>query len=300
MNLNDLLYLFDKHLRYKIITYPDKAKFIIGSYNNVVKKIKYLYPLNKVISNADINNLPITDHMKNKLLKLKKQKISDVDIKKIKHVKLVNELIDVAGIGRYKAKMLIKSGLTKLADLKLKKYKTQLTDSTIMLMKYKPTIRIPYGDIKKIEKKLTSFPKSIIVGGFIRKKPCSKDIDIMIVSNKKSILDEYEKYLSMKFRDVRVYIRGVDKISLIILIREKTYYKVDVFRSDIANQHAMLLYSTGSKEFNIKMRGVASRMGYLLNQRGLYKKNSTKPLVIHSERSIFKKLNMMYVKPENR
>jgi DNA polymerase/3'-5' exonuclease PolX len=65
----------------------------------------------------------------------------------------------------------------------------------------------------------------------------------------------------------------------------------------------MLLYATGSKQFNIRMRGIAKRMGYVLNQYGLYKlpinPNST-PLPVNSEKDFFKILEIPYIPPPNR
>lgn len=300
MKVFELLFLLNKYLQASIVRSPKTARYIIAAYSNVNKKIRYAYDNNKELTNADIQKLDLTDRMTNKLQFLLTQKIPASEIKKLKQKQLIYELMDFAGIGKTKAKSLINSGLTKISDLSKKKYKEQLTDSTIMLMKYKPVRKIPHTSIKKIEKKLTSFPNSKLVGGFLRKMPFSKDIDIMLISNKKTILDDYIKYLNNKFNDVKIYIKGNDKVSLIILVAPKKYFKVDVFRSSVANQHAMLLYSTGSKEFNIKMRGIASRMGYLLNQNGLYKKGSKTPLPIKSEKGFFNKLNMDYVKPEDR
>jgi DNA polymerase/3'-5' exonuclease PolX len=65
----------------------------------------------------------------------------------------------------------------------------------------------------------------------------------------------------------------------------------------------MLLYATGSGRFNIRMRATAKRLGYLLNQRGLYKKVSStvlRRIPVVSERALFKKLGMKYLAPNER
>lgn len=301
MKVFEVLYIFDKYLRRSIIKSPKNARYIISSYKNVSKKITDQYDKNKQLSNADIQKLNITEHMKNKIKYLITQKIKPDEIMKLKKKQLIDELMDFTGIGRKKADLLIKSGLNNISDLKKKKYKDQLNKSTILLMKYKPTRKIAHNDIKKIEKSLTNFPNSQLVGGFRRKKIFSKDIDVMITSNKKTVLDEYLKYLEKIFSNVHIYSKGVDKMSLIIKAPKHTnYYKIDVFRSPVSSKNAMLLYSTGSKDFNIKMRSTAFKMGYLLNQHGLYKKNNKAPIIIKSEKDFFNKLNMVYIKPENR
>lgn len=311
MKVFELLYLFNKYLKASIAKNPKTSFYIISAYAKVSKKITEVHGPNKTLTNADIKKLNITDNMKNKLQYLITQKIPQNELKNLQQKKLINELIDLAGIGKTKAESLIKSGLTKISNLNKKKYKDQLNSATQLLMKYKPNRKISHTSIKKIEKLLTSFPNSQIVGGFRRKKSFSKDIDIMLVAddknNQNSVLEQYIKYLDTKFKEVHIYNKGNDKVSLIVLIQpnqtsdgKKQYYKIDIFRSSTKNKYAMLLYSTGSKEFNIRMRRTASRMGYLLNQNGLYKKNSKTPIPVKSEKDFFNKLNMDYVEPHHR
>jgi DNA polymerase/3'-5' exonuclease PolX len=315
MKVSELLYLVNKHLKSSIIKFPQSSKYIIYAYSNIIKKIKNVKKLSDKFNKSDIEKLDITPHMKNKLNYLILQKISESELKKLKQntkqKSLVNNLMEFAGIGKSKAESLIKTGLTKISDLNKKKYSDQLNDATKLLMKYKPDKCIQYSCIKKIEKDLTGFPNTQIVGGFRRKKSHSKDIDVMLVSNSASI-DRYLGYLSKKFKEIHVYSHGNDKASLIININDvkinkcesnkhpNSYYKIDVFRVPTKYRHAMLLYSTGSKEFNIRMRAIASKLGYLLNQNGLYKKNNSIPIKVSSEKDFFTILGMKYVEPENR
>ena len=60
----------------------------------------------------------------------------------------------------------------------------------------------------------------------------------------------------------------------------------------------MLLYSTGSKQFNINLRTKAKKLGYKLNQEGLFKNN--KKINVRGEKGIFKKLKVPYLPPEKR
>jgi DNA polymerase/3'-5' exonuclease PolX len=317
MKLFELLYLLNKHMRTAIAKFISKPNYnplyIIKAYNNVNKKLVNKYDKKKTITHADIQKVDLTEYMKSKLQFLLLQKIKVVDIKKLKQQQLTDDLIEFTGIGKSKAKSLIDSGLASISDLRKKLYKDQLNDATILLMKYKPNRKIPYNSIKSIEKKLTGFPNTQLVGSFRRKKPTSRDIDVMIVSNKKTVLDEYLVYLTKKFKTIHIYAKGLDKVSLIVLIDEKKtnspeYYKLDIFRCPIVSQYAMLLYSTGSKDFNIKMRATASRLGYLLNQNGIFlkntdkilKKESTHMIPVKSEKGFFKLLNMPYVEPHKR
>lgn len=306
MKVYELVFLLNKLYKFKVSKTQPSQIYVIRAYNNVIYKIKESYESNDSITIKDIKSLDITDTMKTKLTDLLKVKINTSDRKQIKKYQLRDDLINVAGIGKTKADELIQLGLTNINQIKQKKWQSHLNSGTLILLKYKPLTRIPHAQIKKIESKLTSFKKAKakLVGGFLRKKPHSKDIDVMLVSDKLNILDEYIVYLNTKFPAVHIYSQGDDKISLVLQISlNGKFYKVDIFRSPKRYQHAMLLYSTGSKKFNIKMRGIAKRRGFLLNQIGLFKLPVTKgqePIKVSSEKDIFKKLNMEYVIPTKR
>ena len=78
------------------------------------------------------------------------------------------------------------------------------------------------------------------------------------------------------------------------------FYKIDIFRTPIKNKYTMLLYSTGSKNFNIRMRVIAKKQNYILNQTGLYKLPSKTLIIVSSEQDIFNKLNIKYILPKYR
>ena len=59
-----------------------------------------------------------------------------------------------------------------------------------------------------------------------------------------------------------------------------------------------LMYFTGSKDFNLKMRNKAIDLGYMLNEYGLYKDKL--PFEINDEKDIFKLLNEEYIEPHLR
>ena len=64
----------------------------------------------------------------------------------------------------------------------------------------------------------------------------------------------------------------------------------------------MLLYSTGSQSFNIRMRSIAKKKGFLLNQNGLYERKTMKLLSgkASGEKFFFNKLDMEYINPIDR
>ena len=245
MKVYEVLFLFNKHLEESRKKFPKKFNYIKIAYTNVVNKIKESYEIDSNLSKSNVNQLDITNHMKTKLTFILTQKINAVDKKELKKSQLLDELINVAGIGKKKADELINLGLTSIKQINQKKWESHLNSGTILLIKNKPLRRIPHETIKKLEKKFISFKsaKAKLVGGFMREKPFSKDIDVMLVSDKKTIITDYIKYLNKQFSEIYVYAKGSDKASLVLrnpLQKATQFLKVDIFSSPVKYQHAML------------------------------------------------------------
>ena len=60
-----------------------------------------------------------------------------------------------------------------------------------------------------------------------------------------------------------------------------------------------LLYFTGSKDFNKRMRAIAKRKGLTLNQHGLFDSEG-KRLLLYTEKEIMEYLDMKFVIPSER
>ena len=78
--------------------------------------------------------------------------------------------------------------------------------------------------------------------------------------------------------------------------------RIDIRFIPYNSKAAALLYFTGSGNFNKNMRLEAKKMGYLINEYGLYKINKPNNILINTdeEEDIFKILKMDYKEPENR
>ena len=282
------------------------------AYKKVHDIVKDQYDENDTITIKKIDKLDISDNMKNKFKfylknpsKIPSSQTSEKNI-------LLRNLIKIKGIGSTKAKELIKMGIKNTNQLKLKKYNELLSDQTKIFIKLKPEIEIPNEKIKSLEPIIINLLKEemIIVGSYRRKTKFSKDIDVMIVSesnssynNNHELLEKVVIELKKKIgeKNVHEYISGDDKISVIVKFFNK-YYKIDFFRTEKKNKWAMLLYSTGSQSFNIRMRSIAKKKGFLLNQNGLYKRKNMKLLSgkATGEKFFFDKLDMQYIKPIDR
>jgi len=69
--------------------------------------------------------------------------------------------------------------------------------------------------------------------------------------------------------DGRIYTlsAGPTKVSNIIKpYKNKSFtYRMDIFIANSKNYYSMLLYTTGSKDYNVKTRAAARKHGLLLN-----------------------------------
>jgi DNA polymerase/3'-5' exonuclease PolX len=208
------------------------------------------------------------------------------------------------------ADQLIADGVKSISDLKKIKWFSKLPESAQIFLKYSPERKIPHDHMIKLQPIITGFPfaQVMMVGSFRRETSFSRDFDVMLISDNPSHLIDYEVYLSKSFNGKTYrYSSGADKISFLIEIPKKILktetnivYKFDIFRTPKSQKYAMLLYATGSKLFNIRMRSYAKKMGYLLNQEGLFDTKTKKQIPIRSEKGFFTALKMPYLEPKDR
>ena len=277
----------------KSVDRVETKRFIIGAYNNVIKKILQKYKVSEKATVEKINDLGLTAHMTEKLTDFLKKKI-----KRDPTALLQIELTSIIGIGPKLAAKLIEAGVKKISDLKKKKFFSTLPEVSKLYIEQAPERKIPHETIRDIEKIIIGGPfDAQIVGSFRRCTKFSKDIDVMLVSDDPADLQRYIEWIRKKFTKIYLYASGKDKASFLVSFREKSY-KLDVFLTLKEFAPAMLLYSTGSKEFNIRMRGIAKKQGYVLNQKGLFKNNER--IKIDDERGFFAVLGMEFLKPNDR
>jgi DNA polymerase/3'-5' exonuclease PolX len=72
--------------------------------------------------------------------------------------------------------------------------------------------------------------------------------------------------------------------------------RIDIRFVSYNSYPSALLYFTGSKDLNTKMRSIAKKKGYKLSEYGLFDKNNI-PFKVNNERDIFHKLDMEYIPP---
>lgn len=306
MKSRELIYLFTEELnKIKKENLPS-TQFRVRAYLSVIKYLNDNFEPIENITTRKIYETSLTVHMKNKLTTLLKKRISQGSL--VAKKMLFNEIRNIIGIGDKKARDLIASGLTSIKQLQQPKWQKLLNTDTKVVLKIAPLRRIPYEQIANIESILKGNNKNaipgakiILVGSYRRHMLYSKDIDIMLISKKHDALDKYLQYLQNNISKVYLYSKGNDKMSLVLQIDSHRKFKADVFLAKPEVQYSMLLYSTGSKNLNVRMRGRAKQIGYILNQNGLFDKTGKRIISSKAkEISYFNVLNMKYLKPDDR
>ncbi|MEE9269494.1 MAG: DNA polymerase/3'-5' exonuclease PolX [Candidatus Krumholzibacteria bacterium] len=133
--------------------------------------------------------------------------------------------------------------------------------------------------------------RSLLGGSLRRGKETVKDIDILVSAMKSDAIMETFTALP----DVAsVVAKGATKSSIVL----ESGINVDLRVVSDKEFPFAALYFTGGKEHNTDMRGRAKKLGYKLNEYGLFKDD--KPTVCKDERAVFKKLGLDFIEPELR
>lgn len=290
----------------KVIDYLEECKgsaenqYAAAAYTRVINQIKRA-ELKGRVTKAALEEMKLTDHMKEKIAAFVKAKpVKEVKanpvkgIKEVKKAKLLSELSEITGIGLAKAKELISMGICSVEQLEEDKYFDTLSIIGKAFVKYKPIDRIGRQTIFEIERAIGR-DDVIFVGSYRRGKPDSGDIDVLVRD-----LHQFHSHLVHIFGidKVVLYSHGDDKSNFLIKYNG-VWLQLDAFKYDDYNKYPMLLYATGSKENNIRLRAAAKKKKYLLNQEGLYDEHGNR-IPIRSEQDIYEQLGLKYQEPHER
>lgn len=140
-----------------------------------------------------------------------------------------------------------------------------------------------------------------VVGSYRRQKDVVGDIELLVAGF------SIEKIIALLGKSKIVSIDEIlwkGKVKTALLITSKKFsikgLQLEVYISNKKCWGASLLTRTGPAALNIMMRSKAKRKGFLkLNEYGLYDKDGNQ-VAGKTEQSIFKKLNMPYLEPEER
>jgi DNA polymerase/3'-5' exonuclease PolX len=163
-------------------------------------------------------------------------------------------------------------------------------------------LRIPRAEVARIGREVGQTLVACgadsykIAGSYRRKYPDCGDVDI-IAKTAAAIQERTIAAIKANKKCIAIVASGPAKVQF--LYQSGVVRQVDIIFATPASYAAALLYFTGSWQFNESMRRHAKKMGYKLNQNGLYKGNEIVPGLV-TELAIFKKLNMAFIVPKER
>ncbi len=232
----------------------------------------------------------------------------------IKEIKDPKELfMEIHGVGSVKANQLAKIGFKTIDDIRnCETIENYLNETQLKGLRYYEDIqkRIPYLEILKHEKllktllsEIDSTAELVIAGSFRRGKETSGDIDVLIKTpsvKNTSIYDEFldklnENYMIETLSRGKKKFMGICKISNICR-------RIDIMFTKPEEYPFAILYFTGSKEFNVKMRSELLEKDISLNEYGITNLSNNK-MIKHgckTEEEVFKYLEFDYVHPHMR
>ncbi|MDD5348409.1 MAG: DNA polymerase/3'-5' exonuclease PolX [Candidatus Omnitrophica bacterium] len=141
-------------------------------------------------------------------------------------------------------------------------------------------------------KRIEDVEQLSFAGSLRRSKETVRDIDILVVSSKPAkVMDAFigaaDKSQVLAKGETKASIRTAEDIQVDCRVVEKRSYG------------AALLYFTGSKDFNIRLRMIAQKKGWKINEYGVFD-GKGKLLAGATEDRIFKLFKMQYIEPELR
>jgi len=144
-------------------------------------------------------------------------------------------------------------------------------------------------------------------GSYRSGKKFSGDIDLIVSFQNEScenIKNSFYNILSKNNIIIDTLSSGIEKCMYIIKLPKDVKYfrKMDVAFVKKKQLPWYLLYFGSSRDFSKKIRGVASKLGYKLNEKGLYDKSTGEKInfLPKKEEDIFKYLGIQYIPPEKR
>lgn len=145
-------------------------------------------------------------------------------------------------------------------------------------------------------RKIPGVERAELAGSLRRKKDTIGDIDIIVLAEPK-----YRRRITGAFTSLpqvqKVLAKGTTRASVGL---KKENVQVDIRLVHAYEYGAALLYFTGSKEHNIKLRTIAKEKGYKINEYGIFDARTNKRLAGETEEEMYAFLKMKYIPPEQR
>ena len=306
----------------------NKNTFKVRAYDKVIKGIQNIdYPIRKWEDLKHVEGIGKSIEAKIKEILRDGQLFRASEIRSHPRTTALEELMNVHGIGPSKAKELYKQGIRSISDLKREanEYPELLNEVQHMGLKYVDDFlkRIPREEMdvhRQILEKATRKTEFVfdIVGSYRRGAESSGDIDVLLTlpeesknkvsslqANKVSKFHRLIEDLKESGYLVATLAEGTKKYMGVAKLKGTPGRRIDLMLTPRAEYPYALLYFTGSKGFNIRVRRAALGKGLSLNEYGLTllrKDASTRKRIpkIETEHQLLEYLIGGYIKPEDR
>ena len=261
----------------KLTDIPGIGKDLAGEIKEFSKtgKIKVYENLKKTLPKGllELLNIPSVGP---KTVKLLSEELKITNLEALEESIKNNKLKGVFGIKEKTIENILKG----IQVLKRGKERMTLAQATFVAQEF----------VNALEK-LPEVKKISAAGSLRRQKETVRDIDILVISDEpKKIMGAFTRLPLVK----DILVEGETKAS----VRTSDDVQVDCRVVTQKSFGAALLYFTGSKNFNIKIRQIAIKMGLKVNEYGVFREERL--VAGRAEGEIFKLLGMGYIEPEMR
>jgi len=238
-------------------------------------KIKYYEKWKKRVP-VDLEGLIAIEGVGVKSIKIFYQKLGIASLKDLENAAKENKIALLVGFGKKSEKNILES----IALLKKSKKRFIIEK----ILPFAKNIRARLNKLKGVE-------KVVLAGSLRRKKETIGDIDILAVASKpKKVMDYFTTLPEVS----RIWAKGKTKSSA----RLEQGIDCDLRVVQKESYGSALMYFTGSKDYNIRIRKMAISKGLKLNEYGLFK--GKRKIAGRTEKEIYKKLEIDFVPPEKR
>jgi DNA polymerase (family 10) len=266
----------------KLTTLPGIGTDLAAKIKEIIDtgSLKYYNQLKKSIPSGLIDMLAIQG-LGPKTVKLFYDKLEIDSIKKLEKYAKSGKLQELEGI---KAKT--EENILRGIELRKKS-----SERTLFYL----AAKIADNFIEQI-KKIKEVDKIEVAGSLRRKKETIRDIDILVTSKKPLVV--MDKFVQLPLV-AEVLAKGQTKASI---IAKESNIQVDLRVIERKSFGSALIYFTGSKEFNIRLRQLAIRKNYKVNEYGVFSTKTKKETLVagKTEKEIFSLMKMDYISPELR
>lgn len=299
-----------------ILEIQSENPFRIRAYHRAAQTIENLSEdISQYVKEDGLVKLPgIGEDLASKIKEfLKTGKISAYEKlrKKVKPVLL--DMLDIPGVGPKTAKLLYeKLRIKSLKDLEAKARAHKISGLPGVKDKTEENILKGLEFLKKdigrmrldvafmtanyIVSALKKHPQVIKIspaGSLRRMKETIRDIDILVTSKKSDeVMDAFVNLPNVG----DILAKGATKSSILT----KNNIQVDLRVVAPKSYGAALMYFTGSKAHNIKMREMAAKKGLKINEYGVFRVKGNRKIAGENESEIYSLFKMSYIQPELR